>query len=87
MDLIAVRTRFGNPSLSALSAGFFGINLGVIFTPLTALGLIQHNWTINPKPMLYGSLFNYIERTMYLESVKVQHFHKRKQKHGDKDIK
>ena len=36
MDLIAVRTRFGNPPLLALSTGFFGINLGVIFTPLTA---------------------------------------------------
>ena len=36
MDLIAVRTRFGNPSLLALSGGLFGINSGVIFTPLTA---------------------------------------------------
>ena len=36
IDLIAVRNRFMDPSLLALSVGFFGINLGVIFTPLRA---------------------------------------------------
>ena len=46
MDLIGVRTSLGNHSLLAFSAGFFGINSDVIFTPSTAYRGGSKNLTV-----------------------------------------